>query len=149
MRVDSAQHKDLGVYRRVGYVERGDDGSLPLSLRWMKLAAQWGGLTSATLSPNWNVCLRSVDGSNLGWQPNSSQRTPKVGNYRWTSKGAEVTPTEYFGMWSSRFSSTQRWPMPCSSYNLRHLSLRRLMSYIYGAPILDVSRSHTTTQHSR
>ena len=31
----------------------------------------------------------------------------------------------------------------------QHLTLRRLMSYIYGAPILDVSRSHTTTQHSR
>jgi len=29
------------------------------------------------------------------------------------------------------------------------LTLRRLMSYIYGAPILDVSRAHTTTQHSR
>jgi len=31
------------------------------------------------------------------------------------------------------------------------LTLRRLMLYIYiyGAPILDVSRSHTTTQHSR
>jgi len=29
------------------------------------------------------------------------------------------------------------------------LTLRRLMSYIHGAPILDVSRSHTTTQHSR
>ena len=29
------------------------------------------------------------------------------------------------------------------------LTLRRLMSYIYGAPILDVSRSHMTTQHSR
>ena len=29
------------------------------------------------------------------------------------------------------------------------LTLRRLMSYIYGAPILDVSRSHTTTHHSR
>jgi len=29
------------------------------------------------------------------------------------------------------------------------LTLRRLMSYIYGASILDVSRSHTTTQHSR
>ena len=28
------------------------------------------------------------------------------------------------------------------------LTLRWLMSYIYGAPILDVSRSHTTTQHS-
>jgi len=31
----------------------------------------------------------------------------------------------------------------------RILALRLLMSYIYGAPILDVSRSHTTTQHSR
>ena len=30
-----------------------------------------------------------------------------------------------------------------------YLTLRRLMSYIYGAPILDVSRSYTTTQHSR
>jgi len=29
------------------------------------------------------------------------------------------------------------------------LTLRRLMSYIHGAPIFDVSRSHTTTQHSR
>ena len=29
------------------------------------------------------------------------------------------------------------------------LTLRRLTSYIYGAPILDVSRSHMTTQHSR
>ena len=29
------------------------------------------------------------------------------------------------------------------------LTLRWLMSYIYGAPVLDVSRSHTTTQHSR
>jgi len=32
---------------------------------------------------------------------------------------------------------------------VKSLTLRRLMSYIYGAPILDVSRSHTTTQHSR
>jgi hypothetical protein len=29
------------------------------------------------------------------------------------------------------------------------LTLRLLMSCIYGAPILDVSRSHTTTHHSR
>jgi len=29
------------------------------------------------------------------------------------------------------------------------LTLRLLMSYIYGAPILDVSRSHTTTHYSR
>jgi len=32
---------------------------------------------------------------------------------------------------------------------VRLLTFRLLMSYIYGAPILDVSRSHTTTQHSR
>jgi len=30
-----------------------------------------------------------------------------------------------------------------------YLTLRQVMSYVYGAPILDVSRSHTTTQHSR
>ena len=29
------------------------------------------------------------------------------------------------------------------------LTLRLLMLYVYGAPILDVSRSHTTMQHSR
>ena len=32
---------------------------------------------------------------------------------------------------------------------VKSLTLRLLMSYIYGAVILDVSRSHTTTQHSR
>jgi len=37
----------------------------------------------------------------------------------------------------------------CHKDFLNILTLRRLMSYIYAAPILDVSRSHTTTQHSR
>ena len=40
-----------------------------------------------------------------------------------------------------------------SSIRVKLLTFRLLMSYIYiyiyGAPILDVSRSHTTTQHSR
>jgi len=36
-----------------------------------------------------------------------------------------------------------------SRIRVNSLTLRLLMSYIYGAPILDVSRSHTTTQHSR
>jgi len=36
-----------------------------------------------------------------------------------------------------------------SRIRVRLLTFRLLMSYIYGAPILDVSRSHTTTQHSR
>ena len=36
-----------------------------------------------------------------------------------------------------------------SRIRVKSLKLRWLMSYIYGAPILDVSRSHKTTQHSR
>jgi len=40
-------------------------------------------------------------------------------------------------------------PLFALLYKTRFLTLRRLMSYIYGAPILDVSRSHTTTHHSR
>ena len=39
--------------------------------------------------------------------------------------------------------------LPVSSIRVKSLTLRLLMSYIYGVPILDVSRSHTTTQHSR
>jgi len=36
-----------------------------------------------------------------------------------------------------------------SRIRVKLLTFRLLMSYIYGATILDVSRSHTTTQHSR
>jgi hypothetical protein len=36
-----------------------------------------------------------------------------------------------------------------SRIGVKSLTLRLLMSYIYGAPIPDVSRSHTTTQHNR
>ena len=36
-----------------------------------------------------------------------------------------------------------------SRIRVKSLTIRLLMSFIYGAPILDVSRSHTTTHHSR
>ena len=36
-----------------------------------------------------------------------------------------------------------------SRVRVKSLTIRLLMSYTYGAPILDVSRSHTTTHHSR
>ena len=36
-----------------------------------------------------------------------------------------------------------------SRIRVKSLTLRLLMPYLYGAPILDVSRSHTTTHHSR
>ena len=36
-----------------------------------------------------------------------------------------------------------------SRIRVKLLTFRLLMSYVYGSPILDVSRSHTMTQHSR
>ena len=36
-----------------------------------------------------------------------------------------------------------------SRIRVKSLTIRLHMSYVYGAPILDVSRSHTTTHHSR
>jgi hypothetical protein len=36
-----------------------------------------------------------------------------------------------------------------SRIRVQLLTFRLLMSYVHGAPILDVSRSHTTTQHRR
>ena len=48
----------------------------------------------------------------------------------------------------AQWRSREEWRL-VSGRQRQLLTLRRLMSYIYGAPILDVSRSHTTTQHSR
>ena len=50
-----------------------------------------------------------------------------------------------YSLTPGRNKSMHAFPVPARFL----LTLRRLMSYIYGAPILDVSRSHTTTQHSR
>ena len=58
------------------------------------------------------------------WNERTNDRTNEL-------YGAELFLSSYYFSYSS------------------NLTLRRLMSYIYGAPILDVSRSHTTTQHSR
>ena len=57
--------------------------------------------------------------------------------------GPKPLPNRALHIVRSRASSF-KWEYPLLS-----LTLRRLMSYIYGAPILNVSRSHTTTQHSR
>ena len=69
--------------------------------------------------------------------------------------GFEITPTSeavspklyfLFTCTDLNFVSTLYHPPHMRQF---HLTLRRLMSYIYGAPVLDVSRSHTTTQYSR
>ena len=53
--------------------------------------------------------------------------------------------SEKYPLFGRAPSKTFASPVP----GRKSLTLRLLMSYIYGAPILDVSRSHTTTQHSR
>ena len=56
---------------------------------------------------------------------------------------AELNPICYFlALLAHHFLHVSR-------IRVKSLTLRLLMSYIYGAPTLDVSRSHTTTQHSR
>jgi hypothetical protein len=56
---------------------------------------------------------------------------------------AELNPTCYLlALLAQHFLHVSR-------IRIESLTLRLLMSYIYGAPILDVSSSHTTTQHSR
>jgi len=54
----------------------------------------------------------------------------------------------FFKISNARFASISQTDDSAQNFKIS-LTLRRLMSYIYGAPILDVSRSHTTTQHSR
>jgi len=85
------------------------------------------------------------------------------------NKSLLLVITEKRLLFSGCADKTDRWEVSvrslkrCTLPKLRHvmsstnsmchlyLTLRWLMSYIYiyGAPILDVSRSHTTTQHSR
>ena len=66
-------------------------------------------------------------------------------------KTTEDAQNSYCGM-TQPFLQAIRKPPALKLFRMYpslRLTLRRLMSYIYGAPILDVSRSHTTTQHSR
>ena len=63
-------------------------------------------------------------------------------------KVTEVRMSSIMKLVSVNSIKTDDPPPQCSLFVFR-LTLGRLMSYIYGAPILDVSRSHTTMQHSR
>jgi len=63
-----------------------------------------------------------------------------------------ICQTEILALLDSSVTNAPSIKILCPQKNgLFHkcLTLRLLTSYIYGAPILDVSRSHTTTQHSR
>jgi len=97
-----------------------------------------------------------------------ADRNASVQGDRHTSKSLNLIPNSgkiQEWEWRTTDQGWCKWSIHCSVYiyiyiyththththilAVRTLTLRRLMSYIYGAPILDVSRSHTTTQHSR
>jgi len=63
--------------------------------------------------------------------------------YGWTDRHDEAISC-FSKFWERASKEADIAPSKCPN-----LTLRRLMSYVCGAPILDVSRSHTTTQHSR
>jgi len=71
-------------------------------------------------------------------------RTDKQWNMRWINPlNPELNPIFYLlALLAHHFLHVSR-------IRVKSLTLRLLMSYIYGAHILDVSRSHTTTHHSR
>ena len=62
-------------------------------------------------------------------------------------------PQIYWGIFISNFRKIVISNFVIFSYlttrKFAHLTLRLPMLYMYGAPILDVSKSHTTTHHSR
>ena len=72
------------------------------------------------------------------------RRTPDV---QQSSQSPETSTSSGISFTASRY--IRLLPGNAVDFLTTALTLRRLMSYIYGAPILDVSRSHTTTQHSR
>jgi len=129
MRVDPAVHKDLRVYGRACYFEREDGGSLPLSLRSVKLAARGGPLFPPHYLPTGMFACVAL----MGWiwvgSPVVHSVRPKL---RSTNGSARLQkwPTKRFGMRSSRFSSMRRRWMHCPSYSLIHENMAKILFLI-------------------
>jgi len=70
----------------------------------------------------------------------SSGITVQVSQFRYHSSGITVQVSQF------RYQNSG---ITVHTSDMVLLTLRLLMSYIYEAHILDVSRSHTTTQHTR
>ena len=82
---------------------------------------------------------------------NGYQRLPLTEVERWIT-GLFLVPRFRISEAEIPFLDKGPWRVQGRNYlylYIEILTLRLLMSYIYGAPILDVSRSYTTTQHSR
>ena len=81
---------------------------------------------------------------NESWEPSNNRSAMDRGAVSVNPLNAELNPICYLLalLGAPHFLQVSR-------IRVKSLTLRLLMSYIYGAPILDVSRSHTTTEHSR
>jgi len=92
---------------------------------------------------NFNMCIRNLDTNKERWKTNIFER--KL--YRKILGPVCNNEKENLRILTNKeiYAAVKNPTMT----EIISLTLRRLMSYIYGAPILDVSRSHTTTQHSR
>ena len=92
----------------------------------------------------WNVFLNLDRGARCVW---------RVAHSLLQSGTVSIGPTDRISIPNSLLITTPRpilWlTLQSVQWVPASLTFRLLMSYIYGAPILDVSRSHTTTQHSR
>ena len=93
----------------------------------------------------------------VGTGPSSCEKRIYRAAVSQSVRNTALGDSEFLGLQSDLFSTEALCCLDCvgfveSSEEMKSsftLTLRRLMSCIYGAPILDVSRSHTTTQHSR
>jgi len=85
------------------------------------------------------------------------QGGPAVQSYVWFITGTNLNIAIYFNPLNPELNPICYLLALLGNHHFLHVSrirvklltFRLLMSYIYAAPILDVSRSHTTTQHSR
>ena len=79
----------------------------------------------------------------IWWAPNNASKWQMGFNSAFNPLNAELNPICYL------LALLEHHFLHVSRIRVKSLTLRLLMSYIHGAPILDVSRSHTTTHHSR
>ena len=90
------------------------------------------------------LCIGLWHGAQLNDGPKISARASSGAMYRFNPLKPELNPICYLLalLGAHHFLHVSR-------IRVKLFTFRLLMLYIYGTPILDVSRSYTTTQHSR
>ena len=120
------------------------------SSRRMLYCCNWNSIAFSNLSMLVLVCwhlikIRAIKAVQKGTiMPRAVARTVYISAQCFNPLNPELNPICYLLalLGAHHFLHVRR-------IRVKLLTFRRLKSCIYGAPILDVSRSHTTTQHSR